>query len=225
MMRRALLAIMLAGSAVSAQQRDISGAWELSVDGRRVPPANLAPSVTKAVLDEVAQKDAHSVRWCLPLGMPFTMGGHGRPIDIRQGTRHVVISAESALAPARYIYLNRSSHIKHEEFEPTTSGDAIGRWEGDALVVDTVGFSSTKGMLSIPGGGFRTETTHLTERYRLLKEGSLLSVTFTWEDPKVFATPHAYEFRYHRLLATYEPRATLPCDAFDEARTAFLERE
>lgn len=225
MMRRVLLAIMLAGSAVSAQQWDISGAWELSVDGRRVPPANLAPSITKAVLDEVAHKDARSVRWCLPLGMPFTMGGHGRPIDIRQGTRHVVISAESTLAPARYIYLNRRSHINKEEFEPTTSGDAIARWEGDTLVVDTVGFSSTKGMRSIPGGGFRTETTHLTERYRLLKDGSLLSVTFTWEDPKVFATPHAYEFRYHRLPVTSEPRAALPCDAFDEERTAFLERE
>ena len=219
------VAVALAGAATAAQQRDISGTWELPLDGRRVPTARLAPGVTPAVLDDVAAKDARSIRWCLPLGMPFTMGGaHGRPLEIRQGSRYVTIVAESTLAPVRYLYLTRSSHINKEEFEPTTSGDSIARWEGDTLLVDTVGFSGTKGMLALPGGGFRTETTHLTERYRLLNNGSILSVTFTWEDPAVFLAPHTYEYRYQRLPARYEPRPPLPCDAFDQSRVAFLEQ-
>jgi hypothetical protein len=203
--------------------RDINGNWELSFDGRNVPPASLASEVTRDVLDEIARKDVRSVRWCLPLGMPFTMG-QPRPIDIRVGTRYVALTAESAVAPVRYLYLNRSAHIAKDEYEPTTSGDSIARWDGDTLVVQTVGFSASKGVLSIPGGGFRTEDTRLTERFRLLKNGSMLSVTFTWDDPKVFRTPHTYEFRYHRLPAGYEPRPALPCDPFDDDRTAFLEK-
>jgi hypothetical protein len=218
------LASVCAASPVSAQQRDLSGNWELSVDGRNIPPARLVPAVTAAVLADVAKKDARSVRWCLPLGMPFTMSP-SRPIEIRQGTRHLVIAAESQVAPARYLYLDRATHINKEEFEPTTSGDSTARWDGDTLVVDTVGFSSTKGMLAIPGGGYRTEATHLVERYRLLKNGSILSVTFTWDDPRVFATPHTYEYRYQRLPANYEPRAALACDAFDAERVAFVERQ
>lgn len=216
-------AIALGASSAAAQQRDISGSWELSFDGRRVPSASLVPGVTPAMLEDIAQKDAQAVRWCLLLGLPFTMT-QSRPIDIRQGTRHIVISAESQVAPTRYLYLNRATHINKEEFEPTTSGDSIARWEGDTLVVETVGFSATKGMLSIPGGGYRTEDTRLTERFRLLKNGSMLSVTSTWEDPKVFRAPHTYELRYQRLPANYAPRPALACDAFDAERVAFLEQ-
>jgi len=216
-------AIALGASSAAAQQRDISGSWELSFDGRRVPTASLVPGVTPAMLEDIAQKDAQSVRWCLLLGLPFTMT-QSRPIDIRQGTRHIVISAESQVAPTRYLYLNRATHINKEEFEPTTSGDSIARWEGDTLVVETVGFSATKGMRSIPGGGYRTEDTRLTERFRLLKNGSMLSVTSTWEDPKVFRAPHTYELRYQRLPANYAPRPALACDAFDAERVAFLEQ-
>lgn len=218
------VALVLASGTASAQPRDISGYWELPVDGRRVPAAALVPAVTPALLEKVAEQDARSIRWCLPLGLPFTMAGHGRPIEIRQGPRYATIVAESTVAPVRYLYLSRTVHIGKEEFEPTTSGDSIARWDGDTLVVETVGFSGMKGQLSIPGGGFRTEETRLTERYRLLDNGSILSVTFTWTDPNVFQSPHTYEYRYQRLPATYEPRPPLACDAFDTARTAFLER-
>src|SRR4030095_12625183 len=84
--------------------------------------------------------------------------------------------------------------------------ESIARWEGDTLVVDTTGFEPTHGVTAIPGGGFRTATSHLIERYRLLKDGAQLSVTFTWTDPAVFAPPHTYEFRYQRVERGYEAR-------------------
>jgi len=37
------------------------------------------------------------------------------------------------------IYLNRT---RHRESTPTWNGDSIGHWEGDTLVVDTIGFNS-----------------------------------------------------------------------------------
>jgi hypothetical protein len=212
-------------SGVAAAQtpnaRDISGYWELTyMDGQHVPQAQLVPRVTRAVLDAQAQKDFKAVRWCNILGMPAIMASP-RPLDIRQSEKTIVIAAEINAA-TRYIYLNRSTHISKDIFDPTTNGDSIAKWEGDTLVVDTLGFDPNKGVTAIPGGGFRTANTHLVERFRLLNNGSLLSVRFTWTDPGVFRTPHTYEFRYARLPRDYEARLPLNCDPFDETRTAFL---
>ena len=206
----------------TATPRDISGYWELSLDGRHIPAARLAPGVTRTVLQTQAKNDAKAIRWCNWVGMPTTMDV-GRPLDIRQGAREIIILAESPVTPVRHLYLDRKTHISKDVFDPTTSGDSIAHWEGDTLVVDTTGFEPTHGVTAIPGGGFRTGTSRLVERYRLLKNGALLSVTFTWTDPAVFAAPHTYEFRYQRAEPGYEARPYGRCDPFDAERAAFLE--
>jgi len=201
---------------------DISGYWELPLDGKHIPRARLASRITPAILQAQAQKDAKAIRWCNWVGMPTTMDT-GRPLDIRQGAREIVILAESPVTPVRHLYLDRATHISKDTFDPTTSGDSIARWDGETLVVDTTGFEPTHGITAIPGGAFRTATSHLVERYRLLKNGAVLSVTFTWTDPAVFATPHSYEFRYQRVERGYEARPYARCDPFDAERAAFLE--
>jgi hypothetical protein len=199
--------------------RDISGFWALSIDGRKVPPAKLLPRVTKALLDLHARQDVHAIRWCNPVGMPLIMDS-GSAIEIRQGPTTIFIAPENSLVP-RYVYLNRK-HVSAEIYDPSTSGDSVASWEGDTLVVDTVGFHPTHGVTSIPGGGFRTDKTHLVERYRLAENGEVLSVRFTWTDPTVFSAPHTYEYRYRRLPPTYEPAGMWPCDPYDEERAQFL---
>lgn len=220
-----MCAVLAAGSALvqaqSASAPDLSGFWELSFDSRNVPGASLVAAVTPQMLAERARRDAAAIRWCNILGVPFVMDT-GRPLDIRQGSTMILIVPEMANAP-RFLYLNRREHISADIFDPTTYGDSIARWEGDTLVVDTVGFHPDRGHAGIPGGGYRTDTSHLVERYRLLEGGSILSVTFTWTDPKMFRAPHVYEFRYHKLPATYEARTWLPCDPYNEERARFLE--
>ncbi len=224
-------AVLLAGAALLAQgQRptgdattappEISGFWGLSFDGRKVPPAKLAPTVTRAALDLHARRDAHAIRWCNLLGTPFVMDA-GTPLDVRQGTTAVIIAPENGSAP-RYLYLNRREHISKDIYDPSTNGDSIAHWEGDTLVVDTIGFHPTRGITTIPGGGFKTADSHLVERYRLLENGAVLSVTFTWTDPKVFRVPHTYEFRYYRMPEHYEPVVAFPCNPYDEVRADFL---
>jgi dTDP-4-amino-4,6-dideoxygalactose transaminase len=223
---RTLAAVVLSAAALSAQGSappDISGYWELPVDGRVVPPARLSAAVTPAMREAEAAKTAKAIRWCNWVGMPTAMDV-GRPLNIRQGAREIVIVPDSPVAPIRHLSLNRATHINPEIFDPTTSGDSIAHWEGDTLVVDTTGFEPAKGITEIPGGGFRTASTRLVERYRLLKNGAVLSVRFTWTDPAVFQTPHSYEFRYQRVAGGYEPRPYQLCDPFDEERTAFLEQ-
>ena len=191
---------------------------QLSFDGRNVPRAELAAGVTPAVLAEQARKDAHAIRWCNFQGLPAAMDSP-RPINIRQGRREVVVNFETVAAP-RHIYL-RASHPNMDEFDPTTSGDSIARWDGDTLVVDTLGFDGAKGLTAIPGGGFRCA---IASRRALPPDrgGRVLSVTSTWEDPAVFKQPHTYEFRYVRASAHYEPEPPLACDPFDDERAAFL---
>ena len=122
---------------------DISGFWELNFDSRQVPRASLLPSVTRAKIDARAKGDAYAVRWCNLLGVPFVMDP-GRPLDIRQGATAVIIVPENSSAP-RYLYTNRATHISEDIFDPSTNGDSIAHWEGDTLVVDTVGFHGQLG--------------------------------------------------------------------------------
>ena len=200
---------------------DLSGFWELPPDGRNVPQASLAPGITQRVLDRYAAHDAKSVRWCNTIGVPAMMALN-RPFDLRHTDQFMVIVPEHTTASNRWVYLNRSVHINPEIFETNTNGDSIGHWQGDTLIVDTIGFDPDHGLLQIPGGGFRTDRSHLVERYRLLKDGAILSVVSTWTDPKVFRNPHTYEYRFNRLPSDYEPRPSIGCDPYDEDRGRFL---
>ncbi|MEO7270481.1 MAG: hypothetical protein ABIX28_13255 [Vicinamibacterales bacterium] len=200
---------------------DISGFWSLGIDGRRVPPARLIPAMTKAALDRSAKKDTHNVRWCNLIGTPAVMDS-GRPLDIRQGPTAIIVVPELSQASPRYLYF-RSEHVNAEIFDPSTNGDSTARWDGDTLVVDTVGFHEAHGLLAIPGGGYRTPTSHLVERYALLQNGAILSVTSIWTDPNMFAAPHTYEFRYSRMPPFYEAQLPTGCSAYDELRSQFLE--
>jgi hypothetical protein len=207
--------------AASFDPHDISGYWELGPENKSIPAANLLPTVTKTYLDKVVLEDAVSLRWCRPLGLPAVMD-NGRPLDIQQGKWEVLITPEANASP-RHLYFDRP-HIDSKIFDPASMGDSVAHWEGDTLIVDTIGFHPKDGRMLIPGGGFRTENSHLVERYTLLKNGTVLSVSFTWTDPRVFRTPHTYEYRYTKAAADYEPRNGIPCDPFDAERTEFITR-
>ena len=200
--------------------KDFSGYWELPPDGhdgRKIPAANLAASVTKQKLASIAAHDAKGYRWCYNLGVPNLML-LTRPLDIRITPGYMAIMPEYSATQNRWIYLNRDTHVPVEEYEAGVNGDSIGRWEGNTLVVDTTMFHPDNGILGIPGGGFRTPASKLVERFRLLNNGRVLEVVSTWTDPKVFRTPHSYTLRYTRLPRDYEARPNAVCDPYDEER-------
>lgn len=206
-----------AGTSVSSPTSDLSGFWELKYDSENVPQASLTPAMAKADRDAQALHDRKVIRWCNHVGMPFLMSVS--PLDIRQGSVEVAIASE-AVSPVRHIYTNATKHPNMETFDNQSNGHSIGHWEGDTLVVDTVGFSD-QGVTAIPGGGVRTPDSHLVEKFRLLDGAARLSVVFTWKDSKVFSTPHTYEFRYYRAPAGTTAREFF-CDASDEERAKFL---
>ena len=154
----------------TATPPDISGYWELPLDGRHIPPARLASSVTPARL-RLKRTRTQKPFALVQLGRHADDDGRRAAVGHQTGTREIVIVAESPVTPVRHLYLDRTAHISKDIFDPTTSGDSIARWDGNTLVVDTTGFEPTHGVTAIPGGGFRTATSHLVERYRLLKNG------------------------------------------------------
>lgn len=210
--------LIVGGSPVAAQHHpDLSGYWELRYDSMSVPAASLTAQGAAGTAAQ-SRIEREAIRWCNNLGVPFIMGDRA-PLDIRQSSTVIGIIAK-APSSTRYIYTDGRTRPAKEDYEPTTNGYSIGHWEGDTLVVDTVGFND-RGATSIPGGGVRTADSHLIERYRLLQGSNRLSVTFTWEDAKIFQMPQTYEFRYYKTPLIGEPRV-YPCDAGDSERGAFL---
>jgi len=213
------VAMAFAAVSLFGQTPNLSGFWELRFDSKNVPPAVLTSAMASEDRNAQFTLDMKAIRWCHFLGVPYVM--EGSTIDILQSlnTREILISS-SLRSPARHIYTDGRGHVNPDTFDPVSNGHSIGKWQGDTLVVDTVGFS-TEGLTAIPGGGRRTPDSHLTERYRLLNGGNRLSVIFTWEDPKVFTQPHTYEFRYYRSPKGTEARE-FDCSAADEERAKFL---
>ena len=224
MRRRCFLAAVVAllaglSAALTAQapaRPDFSGYWELRIDGMAVPTAALTPAATAAMAGQ-ARKDVDALIRCVNIGMPALMDDRNT-LDIRQSPSVVAVLAKSQ-SSTRYIYTDGRPHPDNDELEATTNGHSVGGWEADTLVVDTIGLND-RGLTAIPGGGYRTPASRLTERFRLLANGQL-SVRFTWDDPGVFARPHSYEFRYTRVPNISEPR-THECFATDQDRAAFL---
>jgi hypothetical protein len=118
---------------------------------------------------------------------------HSSAFHIVQHRDEVVLVGEMPMT--RRIYMDGRKHPDLSIWEGSGVGHSIGRYEGDTLVVETVGFAGG----GIPGGGRATRETVLTERFRLSADGKMLHATMTWDDPKIYRKPHVYDFFYQRM--------------------------
>jgi hypothetical protein len=85
----------------------------------------------------------------------------------------------------RVIYTDGRSHPKPEDLRPTSLGHSIGHWEGDTLVVDSVGFNEK---FWIMGSYPTTDQLHLTEKFTRPTLGSL-EYEVTIDDPGAYTAP------------------------------------
>jgi hypothetical protein len=76
-------------------------------------------------------------------------------------------------------------------------GDSVGRWEGDTLVLDSIGFIDTTWIGR--GGYFHTSDMHIVEKFR--REGDAIFYDLTLEDPEVLAEPLVFPTRILRRNA------------------------
>jgi len=84
----------------------------------------------------------------------------------------------------RIVYLDGRKHTDPEIAVRSFNGESIGRWEGDALVIDTNNFVADHhwihDRLGIPG----SDELHIVERIKMENEGKRLAIEYTLTDPK-----------------------------------------
>lgn len=152
--------------------------------------------------DEViGGKIAFSARQsCLPGGVPVFMLFGGQPIYFIQTAKEVLMIYEGD-HQLRHVYLD-VPHAKNPK--PSWYGESVGHYEGDTLVVDTIGMNNTTVIDS-----YRTPHTdklHVEERWRLINDKTL-QVDIKIEDPDTFNQSWSTFQRYQRGQQTLEEEA------------------
>jgi hypothetical protein len=161
---------------------DLSGVWLPAITTEagfaKPEPLPWAAAVIKQ-RDEDHGKDMPSGH-CLPLGV--IMSTFVFPYQLVQTPKALVMLYEGEVP--RQVYMDGRGHPKDPN--PTWLGHSIGRWEGDTLVVDTVGFNGKVwvGMPGLPS----SEMLHITERYTRPDMGHLV-VEITVDDPGAYVKP------------------------------------
>ena len=142
--------------------------------------------------DERGEPTAGMETRCLPDGMPSLMFAI-YPLEILQTPGRVTI-IEEAFSQTRRVYLDEPQG-KVGDVEPGYYGHSVGHWDGDTLVVDTLGLKETvPGYRDIP----HSDEEHVIERIRLI-DPDILEDQMTVEDPKVLERPWSFRFVYRRM--------------------------
>ncbi len=138
---------------------------------------------------------AHYTSYCLPPGMPGIMGVPQYPMEFLFTPGRVTIHFE-AWMQWRNIYTDGRKHPDYRDLDPTFYGNSIGHWEGDTLVVDTVGF---KTITDLQMGMKHSDQMHIIERIHLKKgDPNTLLDAMTVEDPLALVKPWHVTYTYHR---------------------------
>ena len=179
-----------------------TGIWEIPLGpGAFTPGAQpvLTPAYAarlKAYADDQKAgkiQDSPSAN-CVPPGMPQIMG-QPYPIEIFYKPGQVTIQIE-AYQQVRHIYTDGRRHPDDPDL--TYDGDSVGHWDGDTLVVDSVGFT-TDTPLGLSYGLRHSDKLHIVERMRL-KDQDTLEIVTSIDDPEALTKPWATSriFKRHR---------------------------
>jgi hypothetical protein len=145
---------------------------------------------------EVAANDGVTRRSrsnCSPPGMPRIMQLAQYPYEFLFTPGRVTINQE-AWMQTRTIWTDGRAHP--DDPDPTFMGHSIGRWEGDTLVVETVGILEE---LEFTGGSLHSPEFRVTERIGLSAESpDVLVNRIRMEDPHALAEPYEVTVTYRR---------------------------
>lgn len=128
---------------------------------------------------------------CLPDGMPAMMLAMF-PMEVLQTPGQVTIVQE-AYNQVRRIYLDEKQ-LPIEDAEPGYWGHSVGHWEGDTLIVDTIGIKEKVRFRGVP----HSEQMRIHERIEMLTP-DFFEDHITIEDPVYLTQPWTFAWAYKRL--------------------------
>jgi hypothetical protein len=183
---------------------DLTGPWEgggsdndMGVEGGLKPgelDSLLLPAARKLKEERSKAIYGEPYIYCLPMSVPrinpypwkFVMGYTSK------GLQYVYQLHETGDAGAhRVIYMDGRPHPNPATLIASWWGHSIGRWEGDTLVIDTVGYND-KFWFDAPGTP-HSEKLHTIERWTRISYGTLVN-DITVEDPDTFSRPVQLRF-------------------------------
>jgi Carboxypeptidase regulatory-like domain len=165
---------------------DLSGVWyaQRPVDPGKPEPLPWAGALLRERAENNA-KDAPGAH-CMPRGL--TNAGALFPYKLVQTPRLLVMLFEDDIPSHRQIFLD--GRRMPENPNPRWMGYSSGHWEGDALVVETVGFDDRSWLTA--QGHPHTEMMRVIERFRRPDLGHL-EIEITIDDPGAYARPWVIE--------------------------------
>ncbi|HEX4278443.1 MAG TPA: hypothetical protein VHZ74_23975 [Bryobacteraceae bacterium] len=190
---------------------DFTGVWGVYRGGRGADPKVAPPAAGALMLkpeyakpyearraleaeagkrgEQLATKSAQ----CVPYGVPTMMSVAIYPVEFIQTPQQVTIISE-AFSEVRRVYMG-VPQAKIDDVAPGYYGRSVGRWDGDTLVVDTVGIKTT-----VPGyrGMPHSDRMRVTERISMPAAGYLHD-QITIDDPVVLEKPVTYTLAYKRM--------------------------
>jgi len=156
--------------------------------GEKLP---LLPSAVKLMEYRAQHETDDPHLWCMPMGVPRSTPYPFRFVQNygRSAPSHLFIIHEGNIHSYRQIFMDGRKHPA--ELDPTWFGHSIGRWEGDTLVIDTVGFNDK--FWFDRKGTPHTDQLHTIERWTRTKLDTLVN-TITIDDPGAYSKPFTVTF-------------------------------
>lgn len=155
-----------------------------TADGK---PPPLLPGPAKLLEQRFKDADegkifANTLADCLPGGVPEMDFGAAYPVQILETPGQVTMLYEEQ-NHFRIIRLNAKHQV---DPDPSFMGDSVGHWDGDTLVVDTIGLNdqTTLDMVGTP----HSDALHVIERFRRIALNKL-QIDVTIDDKKTFSRP------------------------------------
>jgi hypothetical protein len=148
--------------------------------------AVMRPAADALLEERLQDQGKHSPEArCVPVGVP-ALNTFPFPFKIVQMPRLTIMLYEVGVT-FRQIFMD--GRPLPNDLSPSFNGYSVGRWEGDTLVVESVGFRDA-GWLDRMGHP-HSDRLHLTERFKRTDFGHL-SIAMTIDDPNTYEKPLTY---------------------------------
>jgi hypothetical protein len=178
------------------QWPDWSGVWSpgVSAAARTTPPPPRLTAEGQRLVDafEAGKEEGRNLQTqaanCVPNGMPGIMR-LPYPLEFTYSPGRVNILIET-YSQVRRIYVD--GRALPEDPDPAFNGHSVGRWDGDTLVIETIGVHP---MVSVLPGLHATENTRFVERITRVAPDRLVD-EITLIDPGLFAEPYVMAQTY-----------------------------
>jgi hypothetical protein len=134
---------------------------------------------------------------CWPTGVPLVLTMRENMQVLQEPNQVTFIYQRDHLVRTVRLNVPHSKDVK-----PSWYGESVGHYEGDTLVVDTIGQNGKT--RTDRYGSFSTPAIHVVERYHLADNGQTLQVDFTVTDPGTFNMPWSGTQKFRRTRGPFE---------------------